>query len=101
MECKAMGGLPDHIVKLQRKCAFSDVAAQFKVIPEEHVTVVADAELASKLSKGLAISAKELQKGSVRIRRSVLSRLGCGQGELPVLAESQYDRFLGYIKSLV
>lgn len=101
MECKAMGGLRDETGKQERKCAFSDVAENFRVISEDTVTVVADAELSSKISKGLAVSAKELQKGSVSMRRSVLSRLGCIQGELPVLAKDQYDMFLGYMKSLL
>ncbi|MCS7464203.1 DEAD/DEAH box helicase [Paenibacillus doosanensis] len=101
LECKMMGTSPDEINKLERKCAFLDVATNFKVIPEEHVTVVADAELAGKLSQGIVVSATEMQKGSVSMRRSVLRKLGCDQGELPVLEKEQYDSFLGYMKSLI
>lgn len=42
-----------------------------------------------------------LQKDSVHIRQTILEKLGCEEGELPMLSDEQYDSFLGYMKSLI
>lgn len=101
LECREMGGLSDQLCKLERQHRFKDVAENFRVIPEENVTVVADKELSKKIYNGEKISMKELQKGSVRLRRCIANQLGCGHNELPVLKEEQYDSFLGYMKTLI
>ncbi|GAC42576.1 predicted helicase [Paenibacillus popilliae ATCC 14706] len=101
LECKAMGGLSDEICKQERIRAFAEVAKSFRIIPEESVTVVADNKLARSIRQGDDVSAKELQKGSVHIRHTILEKLGCGESELPMLTDEQYDSFLGYMKSLI
>lgn len=101
MECKEMGGLTDVICKYERKCAFSDVASSFRIIPDDPITVVADPELAEKLRTGAVVSVRELQRGSVNIRKSFIKKLGLTDAELPVLSSNQYDEFLGYMKSIL
>lgn len=71
------------------------------MIDEETVTVVASPALVAKIQAGEQVSAKELQRGSVNLRRSVLTRLGLLDSELPMLSDLQYDAFLGYMKSLI
>jgi CRISPR-associated endonuclease/helicase Cas3 len=101
LECKEMGGLSDELCKLERHHMFEDVEKNFRVIPEESVTAVADQELARKICNGVEISIRELQKGSVRLRKCIAKQLGCHKVELPILRADQYDSFLGYMKTLV
>lgn len=101
MECKEMGGLTDVICKYERKCAFSDVAKSFRMIPDDTITVVTDPEFAEKLRTCAVVSVRELQRGSVNIRKSLISKLGLTDAELPVLSSEQYDGFLGYMKSIL
>jgi CRISPR-associated endonuclease Cas3-HD len=101
MECKKMGCLSDDICRCERNRAFKDVAKKFKVIDEDTVTVIADTYLIDKLKRNIDISANELQRGSVNLRRSVLKQLGLHKTELPCLTSEQYDDFLGYMKSLI
>ncbi len=100
-ECKMLGELPQHICKKDRLNEFAYVAETFRVIPDETITVVADQILAKKIRAGLKISARELQKGSVAMRKPILQALGLACDELPILREEQYDAFLGYMKTLV
>jgi hypothetical protein len=100
-ECKMRGALSEDICKADRLHKFETVAKKFRVIDEETVTVVASPTLTAKIQAGEQISAKELQRGSVNLRKSVLARLGLPDSELPMLSDLQYDVFLGYMKSLV
>lgn len=101
MECKERGGLSDEICRLDRKKAFADVTEKFRMIPEDTITVAADLNLVEKLRAGASVSARELQRGSVSIRKSRLKELHIQEGELPYLSEDQYDCFIGYMKSLL
>jgi CRISPR/Cas system-associated endonuclease/helicase Cas3 len=100
-ECKMRGALSEEICKADRLHEFETVAKKFRVIDEETVTVVASPTLAAKIQAGEQVSAKELQRGSVNLRKSVLARIGLPDGELPMLSYLQYDAFLGYMKSLI
>ncbi len=100
MECK-MGGLSDNVCKRERRNAFVDVAKGFRLIPDDTVTVIADPDLLAKLSAGAVISARELQRGSVNLRKSVIKQLHLQESELPSLTIGQYDSFLGYMKRLL
>ncbi|HWR40827.1 MAG TPA: CRISPR-associated endonuclease Cas3'' [Patescibacteria group bacterium] len=101
MECKESGGLSAEICKLDKQCAFLDVAAKFRVIEDDTITVIADQNLADKIRMGEYIAPIDLQKGSVNLRRSAIRSLCVGGAELPMLSPSQYDCFLGYMKTLV
>jgi len=101
MECKEMGGLSDEICKCERKNAFVDVAKSFRVIPDDTITVIADPDLSVKLRTGASVSARELQRGSVNLRKSLIKQLHIKNSELPSLSEGQYDSFLGYMKNLL
>lgn len=101
MECKEMGGLSDEICKHERKKAFVDVAEDFRVIPDNTITVIADPDLSEKLRTGAVVSARELQRSSVNLRKSVIKQLNIKESELPSLTAGQYDSFLGYMKSLL
>jgi CRISPR-associated endonuclease/helicase Cas3 len=101
MECREMGGLHDNVCKRERRNAFVDVAKGFRLIPDDTVTVIADPDLLEKLSAGAVISARELQRGSVNLRKSVIKQLHLQESELPSLTIGQYDSFLGYMKSLL
>lgn len=100
MECRESGGLPEEICKLDKQCAFLDVAAKFRVIEDDTITVIADKNLAEKISMGEYVDPIDLQKGSVNLRQSVLKKLCVDANELPVLLPCQYDGFLGYMKTL-
>ena len=100
-ECKMRGALSEGICKADRLHEFETVAQKFRVIDEETVTVVASPTLITKIQAGEQVSAKELQRGSVNLRQSVLVRLGLPDSELPMLSDLQYDAFLGYMKSLI
>ena len=100
-ECKMSGALSEEICKADRLHEFKTVAKKFRVIDEETVTVVASQALVAKIQAGEQVSAKELQRGSVNLRKSVLVRLGLPDSELPMLSDLQYDAFLGYMKSLI
>lgn len=100
-ECKMSGALSEEICKADRLHEFETVAKKFCVIDEETVTVVASQALVAKIQAGEQVSAKELQRGSVNLRKSVLVRLGLPDSELPMLSDLQYDAFLGYMKSLI
>lgn len=95
------GKLSEEICKADRQLAFKTVAQKFCVIDEKMTAVVANPILAEKLQSGKKVSTQELQRGSVNIRKSVLDRLGLLDIELPILSNTQYDAFLGYMKSLV
>jgi len=101
MECKELGGLPEEICKLDKQCAFVDVAAKFRIIEDDAITVLADQEVAKKISMGEQISPRELQRGSVNLRRFVVKKLGVELTELPVLLPNQYDNFLGYMHGIL
>ncbi len=101
MECKEMGGLSDEICKRERRNAFVDVAENFRVIPDDTITVIADPDLSEKLRNGVVVSARDLQRGSVNLRKSIIKQLHIKDSELPSLTAGQYDRFLGYMKSLL
>ena len=101
MECKEMGGLPYKICKYESRHAFVDVARNFRVIPDDTITVIADLGLAEKLRTGAFVSAQELQRDSVNIRKSLIKQLRIYDSELPSLSEGQYDQFLGYMKTLL
>ena len=101
MECKEMGGLFKSISKADRKRNFASVAELFKVISEDTITVVVDPALVAKVKSGQTISSRELQRGSVNMRKSVLEKLGIStESELPFLTADQYDDFLGYMKGI-
>lgn len=100
-ECMMPGKLSEEICKADRQLRFKTVAQKFRVIDEKTTTVVANPILAEKLRSGKRVSTQELQRGSVNIRESVLERLGLPDIELPILSDTQYDAFLGYMKSLV
>ena len=100
-ECMMSGKLSEEICKADRQLKFKTVAQKFRVIDEKTTTVVANPMLAEKLQSGKRVSTQELQRGSVNIRKSVLDRLGLPDVELPTLSDTQYDAFLGYMKSLV
>lgn len=100
-ECMMSGKLSEEICKADRQFKFKTVAQKFRVIDEETTTVVANPILAEKIQLCGKISPQEFQRGSVNIRKSVLDRLGLPDVELPTLSDSQYDAFLGYMKSLV
>ncbi|MHB8194424.1 MAG: DEAD/DEAH box helicase [Bellilinea sp.] len=100
-ECKMRGALSEEICKADRLHEFETVAQKFRVIDEETVTVVSSRVLVAKIQAGEQVSAKELQRGSVNLRKSVLVRLGLPDSELPMLSDLQYDAFLGYMKSLI
>ncbi len=101
MECKEMGGLSDGICRSERQKAFADVAKDFRVIPDDTVTVIADLDLSERFRAGAFVSTRELQRGSVNIRRSIIKQLHLKESELPSLSAGQYDGFLGYMKSLL
>lgn len=101
MECREMGGLSDEICKLERKKAFADVANRFRVIPDDTMTVIADPNVSNKICMGANITARELQLGSVHLRQSLIKQLHIENSALPTLAKGQYDRFLGYMKTLL
>lgn len=101
MECREMGGLSDEICKHERKNAFVDIAEDFRVIPDDTITVIADPDLSEKLRTGAVVSTRELQRGSVNLRKSVIKQLHIKDSELPSLNTRQYDSFLGYMKSLL
>lgn len=101
MECKEMGGLSDGICKCERRKAFADVAKDFRVISDDTITVIADLNLAEKLRTGAFVSTRELQRGSINIRRSILKQLHVKESDLPSLSAGQYDGFLGYMKTLL
>ncbi len=101
MECKEMGGLSYKICKYESRHAFVDVARNFRVIPDDTITVIADLGLAEKLRTGAFVSAQELQRDSVNIRKSLIKQLRINDSELPSLSEGQYDQFLGYMKTLL
>lgn len=100
-ECMMSGKLSEEICKADRQLKFKTVAQKFRIINEKTTTVVANPMLAEKLQSGKRVSTQELQRGSVNIRKSVLDRLGLPDVELPTLSDTQYDAFLGYMKSLV
>lgn len=100
-ECKMCGELSEAICNADRRREFETVAKKFRMIDEETVTAVASRELAAKINAGEPVSTKELQRGSVNLRKSILTRLGLPDGELPILSKTQYDNYLGYMKSLV
>jgi len=103
MECK-MKVLSDNICKLDRRKYFEDVAKSFIVILDDTVTVIVDDELKSKLNSGLPVTNRELQRGSVNIRKTVLDKLkteDIKDGELFFLADGQYDDFIGYMRGLI
>lgn len=100
MECKELGGLPEVICKYERVCAFVDVADSFRIIPSDTITVVADQDLAGKVRSGEIVSARELQRGSLNIRKYLVNKLGIDGGELPILTDDQYDDFLGYMAGI-
>lgn len=100
-ECKIRGALSEEIYKADRLHDFETVAKKFRVIDEETVTVVASPTLVAKIQAGEQVSAQELQRGSVNLRKSVLARLGLPDSELSMLSDVQYDAFLGYMKSLI
>lgn len=101
IECREMGDLSDEICKQERQYAFVDVAKKFRIIPDDTITVIADLSLSEKLRTGAAVSARELQRGSIYIRKSIVKQLNIKDGELPFLSAEQYDCFLGYMKSLL
>ena len=101
MQIKSMGGLSDEICKLDRGRNFADVAKKFRVISDDTITVIAKPELIEKLHAGKSVTAQELQRGSVCLRKSTLEQLQIKDMELPLLTNEQYDNFLGYMKSLV
>lgn len=101
MECKQMGGISETISKADRRRDFADVAKQFKVIPEDTITVAVDPDIIKKLKSGVIITNQELQKGSVNMRYSLLGKLGVIiETELPYLTSDKYDDFLGYMKNI-
>ena len=100
-ECMISGKLSEEICKADRQLKFKTVAQKFCVIDEKTTTVVANSMLAEKIQLGEGVSTQELQRSSVNIRKSVLDRLGLPDVELPILSDTQYDAFLGYMKSLV
>ena len=101
MECKEIGGLSEEICKLDKLCAFVDVATKFRIIDDDTITVLADQEIAKKILRGEMISPRDLQRGSVNLRRFVVKKLGIEDSELPVLLPSQYDDFLGYMHGIL
>lgn len=101
MECNEIGGLSDEICRCENKRAFVDVADKFKIIPDNTITVVADLKIVAKLHSGIEVSANELQRGSVSLRKIIQKKLKLQEMELPYLTEEQYDDFLGYMKSLI
>jgi hypothetical protein len=100
-ECMMSGKLSEEICKADRQLKIKTVAQKFRVIDEKTAMVIANPILAEKLQSAKRVSTQELQRGSVNIRKSVLDRLGLPDIELPVLLDTQYDAFLGYMKSLV
>jgi CRISPR-associated endonuclease/helicase Cas3 len=100
-ECKMRGVLLEEICKADRLHEFEIVAQKFRVIDEETMTVVAGKTLIAKIQAGEQVSSKEFQRGSVNLRKSVLTRLGLSDSELPMLSDLQYDAFLGYMKDLI
>lgn len=100
-ECKISNNLSQEICKDDNQKNFETVSQKFRVIEEETITVAANQTLVEKLKTGVQVSAKEFQRGSVNIRKSVLKQLNLPDMDLPMLSESQYDEFLGYMKSLI
>ncbi len=88
-------------LKREKVCDFAEVAAIFRVIEDETVTVIADTHLAQKLLDQRTVTPHEMQRGSVNIRRELLNKLHLADAELPMLRPEQYDHFLGYMKTLV
>ena len=101
MECKELGSLPEEICKLDKRCAFIDVAAKFRVIEDDTITVLADQSLAKRINRGEYVSPRELQRGSVNLRRYVAKILHVDMTELPTLSNDQYDDFLGYMRAFL
>ena len=103
MQIKSMGGLSEEICKHERLRDFADVSCRFRVISEDTITVAAKPELVEKLHTGKMVTSRELQRGSVHLRKSVLEQLNIEESEydLSFLTSDQYDSFLGYMKSLV
>ena len=93
--------MSDGICRSERQKAFADVAKDFRVIPDDTVTVIADLDLSERFRAGAFVSTRELQRGSVNIRRSLIKQLHLKESELPSLSAGQYDGFLGYMKSLL
>jgi hypothetical protein len=105
MECKNNGGLRDTLIKNDRLCNFVQVAENFHIIDNDRVTVIADDKLIRKMESGEAVTALELMKGSVNIRKSLLKELKTveilGYDELRGFGERQYDCFVGYARGLI
>ena len=93
--------ISDKIYKLERQKAFVDVADKFRLINEDSVIVIADSNLSERLRTEEPVSIRELQRGSVNIRKYTLRQLNLQECELPVLSTDQYDNFLGYMKNLL
>lgn len=92
------------LTDLEDVCSFKKIEEQFRVIEDETLTVVVDGALMTCIQDGGDVSWREIQDGSVRIRRRIVEKHKLQEARrYPglYLWEYGYTPFLGYMEGVL
>lgn len=105
-EIREQGSFSEKISHDEKSYAFKTVEANFKVIKDESYLVVINRNLVGQIRSFEDVSWRDIQNGSVRIRKNICDRLKIEEsqrypGVLLWPEGAKYSSFLGYMEAVL
>jgi len=103
-EIRESASISEKLVNEERICAFKTVEKEFKVIEDNAQIAVVDEALLQRLCKFENVSWREIQSGSVRVRKKILEKLAIEESHRYPgvwLWKAEYSPFLGYMEAVL
>jgi CRISPR-associated endonuclease/helicase Cas3 len=102
-EIRESAGISEELVKQEGIFAFKTVEKEFRVIEDDGQIAVVALELIERLQKFENVSWREIQSGSVRVRKKILEKLAEESRRYPGiwLWKAGYSPFLGYMEAVL
>jgi CRISPR-associated endonuclease Cas3-HD len=97
-------GISERLVKEESIYAFKTVEKEFRVIKDDAQLAVIDSKLVQRLQNFEDVSWREIQSGSVRVRKKILTKLAIEESRRYPgvwLWNAQYSPFLGYMEAVL
>lgn len=103
-EIRESAGISQELAKQEGVFAFKTVEKEFRVIEDDTQIAVVDPELIQRIRNFEDISWREIQSGSVRVRKKILTKLAIEESRRYPgvwLWEAEYSPFLGYMEAVL
>jgi len=103
-EIREDAGISEEMVKQEGIYAFKTVEKEFRVIEDDAQLAVIDPKLVQRIRNFEDISWRDIQSGSVRVRKKILAKLAIEESRRYPgiwLWDAEYSPFIGYMEAVL